>query len=53
MNFAWRIYRCLDLAKAFAHEFKLAYGREVTHLGKDIVEEIAKICFFTHLYLNG
>src|SRR5208282_673686 len=40
MNFAWRIYR--RLAQAFPHEFKLAYGPEVTQLGKDVVEEIAK-----------
>jgi hypothetical protein len=40
MNSAWRIYR--RLAQAFPHEFKLAYGPEVTQLGKDIVEDIAK-----------
>ncbi len=40
MNFAWRIYR--RLAEAFPHEFKLAYGTEVTQLGKDVVEDIAK-----------
>jgi macrolide transport system ATP-binding/permease protein len=40
MNFAWRIYR--RLAQAFPHEFKLAYGTDVTQLGKDVVEEIAK-----------
>ena len=40
MNFAWRIYR--RLAQAFPHEFKLAYGADVTQLGKDVVEEIAK-----------
>src|ERR1700678_4383183 len=40
MNFAWRIYR--RLAQAFPHEFKLAYGAEVTQLGEDVVEEIAK-----------
>jgi macrolide transport system ATP-binding/permease protein len=40
MNFAWRIYR--RLAQAFPHEFKLAYGTEMTQLGKDVVEEIAK-----------
>jgi predicted permease len=40
MNFAWRIYR--RLAQAFPHEFKLAYGEEVTQLGEDVVEEIAK-----------
>ena len=40
MNFAWRIYR--RLAQAFPHEFKLAYGTEVTQLGEDVVEDIAK-----------
>ncbi len=40
MNFAWRIYQLL--AKAFPHEFKLAYGPEVMQLGEDVVEEIAK-----------
>jgi predicted permease len=40
MNFAWRIYRWL--ARAFPHEFKLAYGTEVMQLGEDVVEEIAK-----------
>ena len=40
MKFAWRIYR--RLAQAFPHEFKLAYGPEVTQLGQDVVEDIAK-----------
>jgi predicted permease len=40
MNFALRIYR--RLAQAFPHEFKLVYGTEVTQLGEDAVEEIAK-----------
>jgi predicted permease len=40
MNLAWRIYR--RLAQAFPHEFKLAYGAEVTQLGKDVVEDIAR-----------
>jgi len=40
MNFAWRIYQLL--AKAFPHEFKLAYGPDVTQLGKDVLEDIAK-----------
>jgi macrolide transport system ATP-binding/permease protein len=40
MNFALRIYR--RLAQAFPHEFKLAYGTEVTQLGEDVVEEIEK-----------
>ncbi len=40
MNFALRIYR--RLAQAFPHEFKLAYGADVTQLGNDVVEEIAR-----------
>src|SRR5260370_41448353 len=40
MNFAWRIYP--RRARAFPHEFKLAYRTEVTQLGHDVVEEIAK-----------
>jgi macrolide transport system ATP-binding/permease protein len=40
MKFAWRIYQ--RLARAFPHEFKLAYGPEVMQLGEDVVEEIAK-----------
>jgi macrolide transport system ATP-binding/permease protein len=40
MNFAVRIYR--RLAQAFPHEFKLAYGAEVTQLGEDIIEDIAR-----------
>src|SRR5215471_2818072 len=40
MNFAWRIYR--RLAKAFPHEFKLAYGTDVMQLGEDVVEDVAK-----------
>jgi putative ABC transport system permease protein len=40
MNFAWRIYR--RLARAFPHEFKLAYGPEVTQLGEDVVKDIAR-----------
>src|SRR6266850_421755 len=40
MSLAWRIYR--QLAQAFPHEFKLAYGPEVMQLGEDVVEEIAK-----------
>jgi macrolide transport system ATP-binding/permease protein len=39
-NLALRIYR--RLAQAFPHEFKLAYGPEVTQLGEDMVEEIAR-----------
>jgi predicted permease len=40
MNLAWRIYK--QLAQAFPHEFKLAYGADVLQLGEDVVEEIAK-----------
>ena len=40
MNFAWRIYRWL--ARAFPHEFKLAYGTEVVQLGEDVVADIAQ-----------
>jgi macrolide transport system ATP-binding/permease protein len=40
MSLAWRMYR--RLAQAFPHEFKLAYGTEVTELGKDVMEDIAK-----------
>src|SRR5580698_11256861 len=40
MNLAWRIYR--RLAQSFPHEFKLAYGADVTQLGHDVVEEIAR-----------
>jgi macrolide transport system ATP-binding/permease protein len=40
MSWAWRIYR--RLARAFPHEFKLAYGPELEQLGEDVVEEIAK-----------
>ncbi|HLW54564.1 MAG TPA: ABC transporter permease [Candidatus Angelobacter sp.] len=40
MNFALWLYR--RLARAFPHEFKLAYGTEVVHLGEDVVEEIAR-----------
>ena len=38
MNFASRLYR--QLAKAFPHEFKLAYGTEMNQLGDDVVNEI-------------
>jgi predicted permease len=40
MNLAMRIYRWL--ARAFPHEFKLAYGAEVMQLGEDAVADIAK-----------
>ncbi len=38
MNFALRLYH--RLARAFPHEFKLAYGTEMTQLGDDVVNEI-------------
>jgi hypothetical protein len=40
MNFALRIYR--QLAQAFPHEFKLAFGDDLMQLGEDTVREIAK-----------
>jgi putative ABC transport system permease protein len=40
MNLTWRTYR--RLAQAFPHEFKLAYGTDLTQLGRDVVEDIAK-----------
>jgi len=40
MSFAWRIYQ--RLARAFPHEFKLAYGQEVMQLGEDVVQDIAR-----------
>jgi predicted permease len=40
MNFAWKIYR--RLARAFPHEFQVAYGAEMMQLGEDVVEEIAR-----------
>jgi len=40
MNFAWRMYRWL--ARAFPHEFKVAYGAEVMQLGEDVVDDIAR-----------
>jgi predicted permease len=40
MSFTLRIYR--RLARAFPHEFKMAYGAEVLQLGEDVVDEIAK-----------
>jgi len=40
MNFALKIYR--RLARAFPHEFQLAYGAEMMQLGEDVVEEIAR-----------
>ncbi len=40
MSFAWRIYQ--RLARAYPHEFKLAYGQEVMQLGEDVVQDIAR-----------
>jgi macrolide transport system ATP-binding/permease protein len=40
MNFALRIYR--QLAQAFPHDFKLAFGDDLMQLGEDTVREIAK-----------
>jgi predicted permease len=40
MNATLRIYR--RFARAFPHEFKLAYGTEVLQLGEDVVDDIAK-----------
>jgi predicted permease len=40
MNFTLRVYR--RLARAFPHEFKLAYGDEVMQLGEDVLQKIAK-----------
>jgi predicted permease len=40
MNLALRLYRWL--ARAFPHEFKLAYGPEVAQLGEDVVKEVAR-----------
>jgi predicted permease len=39
MNLALRLYRWL--ARAFPHEFKLAYGPDVSQLGEDVVKETA------------
>jgi predicted permease len=40
MSYASRIYR--RLAQAFPQEFKLAYGTEVTQLGEDVIDDIAR-----------
>ena len=40
MNLALRFYRWL--ARAFPHEFKLAYGPELAQLGEDVVTQIAR-----------
>ena len=40
MSVTLKIYR--RLARAFPHEFKMAYGRDVVQLGEDVVEETAR-----------
>jgi predicted permease len=40
MNATLRIYR--RLARAFPHEFKMAYGPEVLQLGEEVVDDIAR-----------
>lgn len=40
MRMALRVYQ--SLARAFPHEFKMAYGADVLLLGEDVVEEIAR-----------
>ena len=40
MNFALGLYRAL--ARAFPHEFQMAYGADVIQLGEDVVEQIAR-----------
>jgi hypothetical protein len=40
MNFAIRLYGAL--ARAFPHEFQMAYGADVIQLAEDIGEQIAK-----------
>ena len=40
MTLAFRIYR--RLARAFPHEFKVAYGAEVMLVGEDAIRDIAK-----------
>jgi predicted permease len=45
MNFTWRVFALKIyrwLAQAFPHEFKLAYGADVMHLGEDAIGEIAQ-----------
>src|ERR1700748_1515218 len=48
MNFALRLYQ--RLARAFPHEFKLAYGTEMMQLGDDVVNEIGVRHGFTGLF---
>ena len=40
MSVTLKIYR--RLARAFPHEFKMTYGRDVIQLGEDVVEETAR-----------
>jgi hypothetical protein len=40
MSVALRVYK--TLARAFPHEFKMAYGADVLLLGEDVVEDIAR-----------
>lgn len=40
MSFVWRAYT--RLARAFPHEFQMAYGSEVIQVGEDVIEEIAR-----------
>ena len=48
MNLASRFYR--QLAKAFPHEFKLAYGTELMQLGDDVVKDVAERNGITGLF---
>jgi len=48
MNFAIRLYRAL--ARAFPHEFQMAYGADVIQLGEDVVQQIAKENGFLGLF---
>jgi hypothetical protein len=40
MSVALRVYQ--SLARAFPHEFKMAYGADVLLLGEDVIEDIAR-----------
>ncbi len=48
MRLAMWLYRAL--ARAFPHEFKMAYGAEVIQLGEDVVQEIAQENGFPGLF---
>ena len=48
MSFALRLYRAL--ARAFPHEFQMAYGADVIQLGEDIVEDVARQNGFLGLF---